>query len=85
MRNLCIASLQIGAWIVGIALISNVAEEANRMLRCENGERVIESWGVGIDGRMHNNGTVCYKHALGDRLERWTTNEDGEPVQLPNE
>lgn len=76
------ASLLAGAWIVGIAAVSNIAEEANRLLRCENGEVLMDKFAIGLDGRLARQGSYCYRPAPSDAVERWTTDDDGEPVRV---
>lgn len=82
LRKSCVVLFHITLWVGGVTVLSNIADEANRMLRCGNGEVLMESWERGLDGRLQRKGTYCYSHQLRDRIERWTTNEDGEPVQV---
>jgi hypothetical protein len=82
LRKSCVVLFHVTLWVGGVTVLSNIADEANRMLRCDNGEVLMESWERGLDGRLQRKGTYCYAHQMRDQIERWTTNEDGEPVRV---
>lgn len=69
----------------GLTAVSDVMQEGNRLLRCENGEVLMPLWERGLDGRLQPHGTYCYRESPADVREKWGSDEGGVPVRVNQE